>query len=122
MAQTALAQALEIELLDDEIHVGILYVGFTENDPDKVILDVDGSRVYLPQRSNVELATRESVAREVRLMLEKRTRKRTLSFLGHFAEITSRYFPGFARRFLIWRRDAVKLHYTLTGGSKVPFI
>ncbi len=119
MAQAALAQALEIELFDDKIHVGILYVGYTENEEEKTILDEDGSLVYLPQRSNVKLASRESVAKVVSNMILRRKRKKTLSFLGHFAEISSRYFPRFARRFLIWKRDAIRQHYTLTGGSRV---
>ena len=65
MAQAALAEALRIELYDAGIHVGLMYVGFTENDPKKSILDVDGSRIYLPKRNNMRLAKPQSVAKSV---------------------------------------------------------
>lgn len=49
MAQAAFADALRIELYDYDVHVGVAFVGFTENEPRKIILDVDGSWVYLPK-------------------------------------------------------------------------
>lgn len=82
MAQTALAQALRIELKEAGVHVGIVFVGFTENDPEKMILDVDGSWTYLPKRTNVHLAKPESVAIHIRQMIESRTSQITLTNLG----------------------------------------
>jgi short-subunit dehydrogenase len=63
MAQTGLAEALRIELHDYGIHVCLAYLGFTENYPKKIILDEDGTGIYLPKRDNVRLAKLHSVAK-----------------------------------------------------------
>ncbi|SFR66559.1 MULTISPECIES: SDR family NAD(P)-dependent oxidoreductase [Maribacter] len=119
MAQAALSEALRIELYDFGIHVGIAFVGFTQNDPDKKILDVDGSLVYLPKRNNLRLATAESVAKSIRIMIEKRKKRITLTGLGNLANFIFRYFPIFSN-WLIWlNREKIKSQYTMIGGKKV---
>jgi len=50
VAQVALADALRIELDEYNIHVGIAFLGFTQKDSKMMILDVDGSLVYLPKK------------------------------------------------------------------------
>lgn len=44
---------------------GTAFVGFTENDLKKTILDVDGSCIYLPKRTNEKPATRHCIAKSV---------------------------------------------------------
>jgi NAD(P)-dependent dehydrogenase (short-subunit alcohol dehydrogenase family) len=63
MSQTGLAEALRIELHDYGIHVCLAYLGFTKNYPKKIILDEDGTGIYLPKRDNVRLAKLHSVAK-----------------------------------------------------------
>ncbi len=46
-ALTPLAQSLRAELAGSGVHVGVVYVGFTENDRDKRVLAADGSPVAL---------------------------------------------------------------------------
>ncbi|MGB0840362.1 MAG: SDR family oxidoreductase, partial [Chitinophagales bacterium] len=50
MALTALAESLKIELHGTGVHVGIAYVGFTENDSQKTIYDAQGNIVPQPSR------------------------------------------------------------------------
>tara|TARA_R110000744_G_scaffold171083_1_gene289497 strand:- start:69 stop:995 length:927 start_codon:yes stop_codon:yes gene_type:complete len=119
MAQAALSEALRIELYDYGVHVGIAFVGFTQNDPNKQILDVDGSLVYLPKRTNMQLATKESVAQSVRKMIEKRTKRITLTGLGNLANFTIRYLPVFSNWLLWLNREKIKNQYTMIGGLKV---
>ena len=119
MAQAALADAVRIELFDDGIHVGLVHVGFTKNDPRKTILDVDGSRVFMPKRTNVHLASPESVAKSICQMIESRTSKITLSRLGHLTEFLTRYLPRLSNWYLQTMRAKVKTDYTLLGGRKV---
>jgi NAD(P)-dependent dehydrogenase (short-subunit alcohol dehydrogenase family) len=119
MAQSALAQALNIELKGTGVHVGIAYVGFTENDPRKKILDVDGSWIYLPRRTNVRLAKPESVARSIVRMIRFRKRQITLTGLGKLTGFLTRYFPWLAEWILTVNRNKIKLQYTLIGGEKV---
>lgn len=119
IAQSALADALRIELYDSGIHVGIAYVGFTENDPKKTILDVDGSLIYLPKRLNLQLAKPQSVARSVCRMIIKRKNKITLTRLGHFANFSIRYLPLISNWILWLNRRKIEKQFTLIGGLKV---
>ena len=119
MAQAALSEALRIELYDYGVHVGIAFVGFTQNDPNKQILDVDGSLVYLPKRTNMQLATQESVAQSIRKMIEKRTKRITLTGLGNLANFTIRYLPAFSSWLLWLNREKIKNQYTMIGGLTV---
>ncbi|WP_281541157.1 SDR family NAD(P)-dependent oxidoreductase [Maribacter aestuarii] len=119
MAQAGLVEALRIELFDYDIHVGIAFVGFTKNDPKKSILDVDGTWIYLPKRTNIPLATQESVARRVRKMLVQRKNRATLTRLGNFTEFTTRYFPRFSDWLLRINRERIQKQFTMIGGVKV---
>jgi short-subunit dehydrogenase len=119
MAQAALAEALRIELYDYDIHVGLVYVGFTENDPKKIILDEDGTRIYLPKRDNIRLANPQSVAKSVLHMVEKRTDKITLTNLGLLANFMIRYFPTLSDWILLYHRRKIKEQFTEIGGMKV---
>lgn len=119
MAQAALADALRIELYDYGIHVGLVYVGFTENDPKKIILDEDGTRVYLPKRDNIQLAKPRSVAKSVLRMIEKKTDKITLTNLGLLADFMIRYFPTLSDWILLASRKRIKEQFTEIGGGKV---
>lgn len=119
MAQAGLAEALRIELSDSGVHVGTTFVGFTENDPKKTILDVDGSWIYLPKRTNEKLATRQSVAKSVCIQIAMRKNTITLTGLGHLARVITRYFPLLAHWILWWNREKIKKQYTMIGGEKV---
>ena len=118
MAQAALAEALRIELYDYGIHIGLVYVGFTENSPKKTILDEDGTRIYLPKRDNVKLAKPQSVAKNVLRMIEKRTDRLTLTNLGLFADFMIHYFPKASDWILLANRKKIKEQFTEIGGKK----
>lgn len=114
-AQAALAEALRIELYDYGIHIGLIYVGFTENSPEKTILDEDGTRIYLPKRDNVKLAKPESVARSVSRMIEKRTDRITLTNLGLLADFMIHHFPTLSDWILLANRKKIKEEFTEIG-------
>ncbi len=120
MAQAGIADALRIELHDPGIHVGIAYVGFTENDPKKKILDVDGTWVYLPKRNNLKLAKAQSVAQSIGLMIVYRKDKITLTGLGKFSDFAIRYLPRLSNWLLLMNRNKIEREFTFTGGQKVP--
>lgn len=119
-AQAALADALRIELRDANIHVGLIYVGFTENEPDKKILDESGHWVYLPRRQNVHLATRSSVAQHVIQMIIHRKNRMTLTTLGYFTSFMTRYLPKLSDLILTIGRKKLKKDYTDIGGEISP--
>ncbi|TFG79191.1 MAG: SDR family NAD(P)-dependent oxidoreductase [Flavobacteriales bacterium] len=117
MAQAALAEALRIELFDLGIHVGVAFVGFTENDPDKTILDVGGSWVYLPKRTNIKLAKPQAVAQSIKQMIIRRKNRITLTRLGRFTSFATRYLPSFSNWLLLVNRKTIKRQFTMIGGK-----
>jgi len=93
-ALSAFSQSLRIENKDKGLHVGIAYVGFTENDPKKVILDSDGNRIYLENRKGIKKQSPEQVAEAVANMILKKKKSLSLSLMGKALNIIHRIFPG----------------------------
>lgn len=97
MALTALAESLKIELAADGIHVGIAYIGFTENDPDKTIYDVDGKIINQPIRSNFKTQSPTQVARQMITMIEQRRYKAVFTPIGKLNYFMARFAPWVIR-------------------------
>lgn len=100
MALTALAEALRIELADDGVHVGIAYVGFTENHPDKTIYDAQGKLVPQPKRDFIKAEPVEKVAARVITMIEKKTFKKVFTPLGKLNSVLNKLTPGLVHQVL----------------------
>ncbi|MDX2250410.1 MAG: SDR family oxidoreductase [Bacteroidia bacterium] len=98
-ALTAFSESLRLETAGQGIHVGIAYVGFTENDPQKIIMDADGKLIYLEERKGIKKQTPAQVARIVSRMIQKRTKKTTLSAMGKGLRIAKWLFPGLIHLF-----------------------
>lgn len=92
MGLSALAQAMDIEIPDNELHTGIIYVGFVENDENKKILYPDGTYRKLPRR-NQKLATQENVARAIAGAIYRKKKKVTLSTVGKLQAFGLRFLP-----------------------------
>ncbi len=106
MALTALVESLKIELHDAGVHVGLAYVGFTENDPDKSIYNKDGQLVPQPQRSFIKAEPPQKVARRVIRMIEGRRFKQVFTPIGKLNAILNKWIPGLVE--LILRRNYKK--------------
>lgn len=96
-ALTALAESLRIELTDTGVHVGIAYVGFTENDPEKTIYDAQGNIIAQPKRGFIKAEPPENVAHRVIKMIQSRSFKQVFTLLGKLSAFNSRFFPGLVR-------------------------
>lgn len=90
MALTALSQSLRTELTGSGIHVGIVYVSFTTNEPEKRFISPDGTLVPVPPRKKWTQQSREKVAGSIVTLIRKRKPAVTLSIIGKLY------------RFLIW--------------------
>ena len=93
MSLTAIAQSLRSELHSYGVHVGIVYVGFTENDEDKKLLSENGDWKDVPKRPRIFQQTQKSVAESVLSLVKYRQNKKTLSFAGKITSVLSRSFP-----------------------------
>lgn len=98
MALTGLAEALRLEEQDSGIHVGVIHVGFTENETGKRILDPAGACIPVDPRPAFLTQSREKVASRVLRCIRKRKRTMVLSPLGKSIALLKRFFPGLTFR------------------------
>jgi len=100
MTLKGLAEALKIELKGKDVHIGMAYVGFTENDPNKTIIKADGKAEILPKRTEVKVEPVEKVAARLLRMIEKRTFKKTFTPMGKALVFFERLAPGIVEMIL----------------------
>lgn len=93
MALTALAESLKGELYGQNVHVGIAYVGFTENDPAKEQYNLKGELAPLPDRK-VKRVTTDTTANLILEQIRKRKFKSVHSFIGKAESFAAKFFPG----------------------------
>jgi short-subunit dehydrogenase len=93
MALTALAQSLKSELYGTNVHVGVAYVGFTENDPAKEQYTPKGELAPLPDR-RVRRVPSERTASLILRQIRKRKFRSVHSALGKAEYIVSKFLPG----------------------------
>lgn len=98
MALTALAQSLKIELTGSGVHIGIVHVGFTQNDVEKRVLNAKGDLVPVAARPAYLQQTQEQVARAVLSVIRRRKFKAVLSFVGKLNAFVVRFFPDLVIR------------------------
>jgi short-subunit dehydrogenase len=101
MALKGITESLRIELHDKEVHIGLAYVGFTENDSEKKFLDRDGNSVSLPNRSNVKQEPVSKVALRLMKMVENRTNKSVFSPIGKTTYLVHKFAPWLLKRILL---------------------
>jgi NAD(P)-dependent dehydrogenase (short-subunit alcohol dehydrogenase family) len=94
MALTAMAQGLAVELNHLKVHVGIVYVGFTQNESTKTLLGEGGKLIPVPERPAFLQQSREQVANSVLRLIQKRRFKVVLTPLGKINSLVVRLFPS----------------------------
>lgn len=90
MALTGLAESLHAELAVSGVHVGVLFVAFTQNDPDKTIMGADGKPVRISRKAST---TQRQVAVQILRMIRRRRRKIYMTAAGTYLAFMQRYFP-----------------------------
>lgn len=93
-ALISLQQSLSAEFNKHSVHVGILNLGFTENDSNKKLSAGKGEWLPVPKRPRLFVQSKEKVAKEILKMAKYRTKKKTLSIMGKLTEFSARFFPG----------------------------
>lgn len=112
-ALTAFADAFRIEERPHGVHVGIVYVGFTENDPQKIVYDSDGKLIYLAERKGIKKQSTETVAKKVVGLIKRRSGQVTLSVPGKFLSYLSRWTPWLVR--FMYRKNYNKIKANSEG-------
>lgn len=100
MSLKALSDSLKIELKKSGVFVGITYVGFTENEENKVTLSPTGKMESPPMSPKLHTSTRAKTARRITLQIMNKKHSDTHSVLGIFTREMSRFFPFILGYFL----------------------
>jgi len=98
-ALTGLAESLRLELRDRGVHVGVVHLGFTENDPEKLVLGADG--VGVPPDRPAHHTQAYAAAAILRLIARRRGR-RVMTPIGAVASLAHRISPALVEGAIRW--------------------
>ncbi|TGE27687.1 SDR family oxidoreductase [Hymenobacter metallicola] len=88
-----LAHTLRLELAHTGIHFGVVHIGFTQNDPDKRVLDATGQPVPIAHRPPRWQKTQAEVASIILRHIRRRRQRTVISALGMLIALVHTYFP-----------------------------
>ena len=100
---TGLCESLRLELIPMGVHLGIVYLGFTEHDPEKRILAADGSLVPPDRPAHHPQSLAASL---ILKMIEKRRRRLIMTPAGKLGWIAYRVSPWLVERAVLWARSS----------------
>ena len=108
MALRAIAESLRIEESNSNIHIGLIYVGYTLIEHQKKTISADGSLISLKPRSGQRAQTPEFVAKATLTNIRKRKFITTLSFIGKLNGFLQSILPGLVEKILISNVHKIK--------------
>ena len=111
MALTALAQSMRIELDGTGVHIGVVHVGFTQNEDDKRVLNAKGELIEVAKRPAYLQQTREQVAKAILKSIRKRNFKTVLTLMGKLNAFLVRFFPSLVSRIVMYSQKRMKDMY-----------
>jgi short-subunit dehydrogenase len=95
MALDGMVESLRTEIAGSGVHLGIVYVGITQNDEDKRILSADGAEMSLAERSTA--MPQGKVAAALYRAVGKRRRATVLTASGRALAALARFAPWVIR-------------------------
>lgn len=94
MALTAIVEALQTEMHSSEIHIGLVYVGYTEIEQGKTAIGANGKPISLQERKGFFTETTDEVAKKIVSNISMRRKKTVIGIPGNLYAFLVRYFPG----------------------------
>lgn len=92
-ALTNLAHTLRLELDHTGIQFGVVHIGFTQNDPDKRVLDAAGRPVPIAHRNPRWQKSQAQVAAIILKHIRRRKKRTVISALGRLIAVVHTHFP-----------------------------
>ncbi|WP_229379741.1 SDR family oxidoreductase [Fibrella forsythiae] len=93
-AVSNLAHTLRLEWHKTGMHVGVIHLGFTANDPEKRVFAAHGEPVPLAHRPPRWQMTQQQVAQAITRHIRRRRANTVLTGMGKLNATLSRFFPG----------------------------
>ncbi|WP_020597211.1 SDR family oxidoreductase [Spirosoma panaciterrae] len=88
-----LAHTLRLELAHTSIQIGVVHIGFTQNDPDKRVLDATGRPVPIAHRPPRWQKSQADVARIILNHIRRRRQRTVISALGRLIVLVHTHLP-----------------------------
>ncbi|MBD2705563.1 SDR family oxidoreductase [Spirosoma sp. BT702] len=88
-----LAHTLRLELADTGIQVGVVHIGFTQNDSDKRVLDATGQPVPIAHRPSRWQKSQAEVAHIIMNHVRRRRQRTVISALGRLIMLVHTHLP-----------------------------
>jgi NAD(P)-dependent dehydrogenase (short-subunit alcohol dehydrogenase family) len=110
MVLKSFSESLRSELMDNGVHVGLIYLGFTQNDPEKTFYTGDGKLTIL--RQHKFSLTQVQVARGILKMIVKRRSVKVLSAIGKLIRLAYALLPRISELALAKRALKTDLYKT----------
>ncbi len=111
MALTAIGQSLQVELSGSGVQVGIVYVGFLQNGPEKRVIGPDGNLQPTGSRDTVHLQPMDQAGRAIIRVIQKRKRKKVLSLMGKLVNTGLHLAPWLVRLVVIGSKKRARDAY-----------
>ncbi|GAB3547356.1 SDR family oxidoreductase [Spirosoma fluminis] len=92
-AMANLAHTLRLELAHTGIQIGVVHIGFTENDPDKRVLDATGQPVPIAHRPPRWQKSQREVAQIILNHIRRRRQRTVISALGRLIALVHTHLP-----------------------------
>jgi len=104
MALRAVAESIRIEEKENDIHVGLIYVGITEIEHNKETISASGDMITLEHRNKAKVQTMQFVANAVSQNIKKRKFITTLTGIGKLNKFLQPRFPMLVEKIIIKSR------------------
>ncbi|MCB2376267.1 SDR family oxidoreductase [Hymenobacter sp. BT635] len=88
-----LAHTLRLELAESGVHFGVVHIGFTQNDPEKRVLDASGQPVPIAHRPPRWQKTQAEVATIIWQHIRRRRQRTVISALGRLILLVHTLLP-----------------------------
>ncbi len=92
-AMSNLAHTLRLEWQGTGLHIGVIHLGFTANDPEKRVFSATGQPVPMAHRPPRWQMSQQDVARAIARHIRRRRSRTVLTFMGKLNVTLSRFFP-----------------------------
>jgi short-subunit dehydrogenase len=93
MALSAITESLWMEHKSDGIHIGLVYLGYTEVDHGKTVLGPLGKPIKLEERQGFFMMTKEQAAQKIAKNIINRKRRTIVGWSGKFYYFLTRFLP-----------------------------
>ncbi|WP_375447692.1 SDR family oxidoreductase [uncultured Fibrella sp.] len=100
-AMSNLAHTLRLEWHKTGLHVGVIHLGFTANDPEKRVVAANGEPVPLAHRPPRWQMSQQQVAQAIARHILRRRTNTVLTGMGKLNATLSRFFPGLVDRIVL---------------------